>query len=191
MSTTIWIMTLWAALWVPLAVAESTNCRSFALRLSYDGPPTSSPSKCEKLQPHALKHGHEQVWTSKESLLDASSIEKAYITHAKPLFTQSQIQAAKLDPQYKPVPPEIEKALTTGGQPIINIKLRTEGALKFASITANNVHKKLAIILDEKLLANLVIVEPITDGEIQISSSWKEIEAESIVASINSLLHCK
>jgi len=66
-----------------------------------------------------------------------------------------------------------------------------EGARKFASITANNVHKKLAIIIDGKLLANLVIMEPITDGEAQISSSWKKTEAESIVARINSLLHCK
>ena len=65
MRTTIWIMTLWAAIWVPLAVAATTNCRSFSMRLTYDGPPTSNPSKYEKLQLHALKHDNEQVWTSK------------------------------------------------------------------------------------------------------------------------------
>jgi hypothetical protein len=98
-------MTLVSVLSISVAEAETNTCRSFSFRLTCDDQFAYNKTKCEKLQMHPLTNEDEQVWTKKEPLINAKSIEKTFITPDKPLFTQSQILVAKLDPQSKPIPP--------------------------------------------------------------------------------------
>ncbi|MFZ5626502.1 MAG: protein translocase subunit SecD [Bacillota bacterium] len=65
-------------------------------------------------------------------------------------------------------------------QPEINLTFTSEGARKFAEITTKNVGKPIAIYLDEQLLTNPVVQEPITNGQARITGNRTVEEAENI-----------
>ncbi|WP_242946677.1 protein translocase subunit SecD, partial [Carboxydocella sp. JDF658] len=65
-------------------------------------------------------------------------------------------------------------------QPEINLTFTSEGARKFAEITTKNVGKPIAIYLDEQLLTNPVVKEPITNGQARITGNRTVEEAENI-----------
>ncbi len=58
------------------------------------------------------------------------------------------------------------------GEPVVNFKFNTAGSRKFAQATLENVGRRFAIILDNKVLSAPVIREPITGGSGQISGSF-------------------
>ena len=58
------------------------------------------------------------------------------------------------------------------GQAQINFKFDNLGARKFGKITSNNVGKRLAIILDDKVISAPVIREPILAGQGVISGNY-------------------
>lgn len=58
------------------------------------------------------------------------------------------------------------------GQPIVNFRLDSLGARKFAEITRNNVGKPFAIVLDDVIITAPNINEPIPGGSGQISGSF-------------------
>jgi protein-export membrane protein SecD len=55
---------------------------------------------------------------------------------------------------------------------VVNFKLTVGGARKFGEVTAKNVGKLFAIVLDDKVLSAPVIREPILGGSGQISGSF-------------------
>ena len=57
-------------------------------------------------------------------------------------------------------------------QPVIQFKFDSVGARRFADATRENVHKRFAIILDNKVISAPVINEPITGGSGIISGSF-------------------
>ena len=57
-------------------------------------------------------------------------------------------------------------------QPVVNFRLNTSGARKFAVITAENVNRPFAIVLDDEVVSAPVIREPIPGGVSQISGSF-------------------
>ncbi|MEO3997806.1 protein translocase subunit SecD [Mesorhizobium sp. CAU 1732] len=57
-------------------------------------------------------------------------------------------------------------------EPIVSFRFDSAGARQFADITAQNVNKPFAIVLDGKVLSAPVIREPITGGSGQISGSF-------------------
>jgi protein-export membrane protein SecD len=57
-------------------------------------------------------------------------------------------------------------------EPVVNFRLSTAGARKFGDVTAKNVGKPFAIVLDDKVISAPVIREPITGGQGQISGSF-------------------
>ncbi|AVX21463.1 preprotein translocase subunit SecD [Carboxydocella sporoproducens DSM 16521] len=65
-------------------------------------------------------------------------------------------------------------------QPEISLTFTSEGARKFAEITTKNVGKPIAIYLDEQLLTNPVVKEPITNGQARITGNRTVEEAENI-----------
>lgn len=65
-------------------------------------------------------------------------------------------------------------------QPEISLTFTSEGARKFAEITTKNVGKPIAIYLDEQLLTNPVVQEPITNGQARITGNRTVEEAENI-----------
>jgi protein-export membrane protein SecD len=56
--------------------------------------------------------------------------------------------------------------------PVVNFKLTVGGARKFGDVTAKNVGKLFAIVLDDKVISAPVIREPILGGSGQISGSF-------------------
>jgi len=58
------------------------------------------------------------------------------------------------------------------GQPIVNFRFNSSGARKFAEVTKQNVGKRFAIVLDNKVISAPVINEPIPGGAGQISGNF-------------------
>ena len=188
MKKTIWLLLILTALPGTGWCAGNESCRLFSLRLATDVPASSKQS--EKLKLHPLSREQEQIWTLKDSVIDAKSIEKAYITPSKPSFSRWQLLLHKLNPWSKPIPPDLEKQFTKSGEPIINLKIKPEGVARLSAATKNHIGKKMAIVIDEQLLLAAVIVEPLNDPEFQLTGVWTQKEAGTIVDRINSLKGC-
>ncbi|MBH5370724.1 SecDF P1 head subdomain-containing protein [Bradyrhizobium glycinis] len=65
-------------------------------------------------------------------------------------------------------------------EPIASFRFNGRGTRRFAHITAENVGKPFAIVLDDKVISAPVIREPITGGSGQISGNFSLEEANSI-----------
>lgn len=65
-------------------------------------------------------------------------------------------------------------------EPVVTLKFNSEGAKKFAEITANNVGKRLAIVLDGKVQSAPRIKEAIPSGEAIITGRFSPEEAQDL-----------
>ncbi|MCA1511951.1 preprotein translocase subunit SecD [Bradyrhizobium sp. NBAIM01] len=65
-------------------------------------------------------------------------------------------------------------------EPIASFRFNGRGTRRFAHITAENVGKPFAIVLDDKVISAPVIREPITGGSGQISGNFTLEEANSV-----------
>jgi preprotein translocase subunit SecD len=74
------------------------------------------------------------------------------------------------------------------GQPVIDIELTDAGATQFAEVTRQNIHKRLAIIINGKLYEAPVIQTEIPGGKIQISGRFNEKEAKDLAGKISDAL---
>lgn len=61
--------------------------------------------------------------------------------------------------------------------PVVSLELNPDGAKKFATATAENVGKIIAILLDENIISAPRVNEPITEGKCQISGRMTIEEA--------------
>ncbi len=66
------------------------------------------------------------------------------------------------------------------GQPVVNFRFNTRGAKKFGNVTAKNVNRPFAIVLDGKVLSDPVIREAILGGSGQISGSFSVKETNDL-----------
>ena len=64
------------------------------------------------------------------------------------------------------------------GQPVVTLQFNEEGAKKFADLTARNVGRQIAILLDGNVLTAPRVSEPITGGNAQITGSKDAKEAK-------------
>lgn len=79
-------------------------------------------------------------------------------------------------------------ALSTAGvgfesefnQPVVDLEFNADGAKKFAEITANNVKRRLAIVLDGKVQSAPRINEPIPSGRAKIEGRFTIEEAQDL-----------
>jgi len=67
-----------------------------------------------------------------------------------------------------------------GGEPYVSISFNTEGAKLFDEVTAANVKKRLAIILDNTVYSAPVIQERISGGNAQITGNFSMDEAKDL-----------
>ncbi|TCU68493.1 preprotein translocase subunit SecD [Bradyrhizobium sp. R2.2-H] len=67
-----------------------------------------------------------------------------------------------------------------GKEPIASFRFNGRGTRRFAHITAENVGKPFAIVLDDKVISAPVIREPITGGSGQIAGNFTLEEANSV-----------
>lgn len=84
---------------------------------------------------------------------------------------------------------DVDQAVVTGnefGHWSISLTFTAKGAQSFRKITADNVGKRLAIIVDGKVLSAPVIREAISGGKAQITGSLGPKEAELLAAAIDS-----
>ncbi|MCP3368083.1 SecDF P1 head subdomain-containing protein [Bradyrhizobium cajani] len=65
-------------------------------------------------------------------------------------------------------------------EPIASFRFNGRGTRRFAHITAENIGKPFAIVLDDKVISAPVIREPITGGSGQISGNFTLEEANSV-----------
>jgi preprotein translocase subunit SecD len=71
------------------------------------------------------------------------------------------------------------------GHPNINITLNDAGKKRFAEVTRENLHKKLAILIDGKIYTAPMIQQEITGGTAQISGSFSKEEAKDLAKKLN------
>jgi len=72
-----------------------------------------------------------------------------------------------------------------GSQPIVNLSFNAEGANTFAQITAQNVNKRLAIVLDGNIITAPNIDEAIPDGNAVINGVGSIEDAKEIALVLN------
>ena len=71
-------------------------------------------------------------------------------------------------------------------EPQVSLEFNDEGAEIFATITKENVNKRLAIFLDGMPISAPVIRDEITDGKAQITGQFTPDEAKTLVQRLNS-----
>ena len=71
-------------------------------------------------------------------------------------------------------------------QASVSLEFTDEGGKKFGNVTARNVGKKIAIVLDGEMLTNPVVQEAITGGHAQITGSRNMEEAEHLAILLRS-----
>jgi preprotein translocase subunit SecD len=81
------------------------------------------------------------------------------------------------------------KPVTDGlGQPVIEITLTDAGAKQFAEITRQNLHRRLAIIIDGQLCEPPVIQTEISGGKAQISGKFTKQETIDLAKKVSDVL---
>ncbi len=71
-------------------------------------------------------------------------------------------------------------------QPVVSIRFDSAGSNTFANVTAQNVGKRFAMVLDGKVLSAPSINEPILGGSAQISGSFSVASANALAISLRS-----
>jgi len=66
------------------------------------------------------------------------------------------------------------------GMPAVQLKMNPAGSKKFAELTRNNVGRRLAIILDNKIKSAPAIREPILNGDAQITGDFTVDESKDL-----------
>lgn len=70
------------------------------------------------------------------------------------------------------------------GNPVVDIEFNYKGAGLFANVTARNVGKPLAILLDSKIISAPNVREPISGGRAQISGNFSIDEVQDLVVKL-------
>jgi preprotein translocase subunit SecD len=71
-------------------------------------------------------------------------------------------------------------------EPVVSIRFDSAGSSTFAKVTAQNVGKRFAMVLDGKVLSAPSINEPILGGSAQISGSFSVASANNLAISLRS-----
>ena len=71
-------------------------------------------------------------------------------------------------------------------QPVVSFRFNGQGATRFADATTENVHKRFAIVLDNKIVSAPVINDPITTGSGVISGNFTTDSANDLALLLRS-----
>ena len=100
--------------------------------------------------------------------------EKTYLLKRTPLLNNSMIEYAQVG--YS----------NSDNSLLINIHLNKQGRKNFSDFTSKNIGKRVAIVVDKKVMTAPVIREKITEGNVQITGSFLPQEANDIAHAIGS-----
>ena len=76
-------------------------------------------------------------------------------------------------------------------EPVVNFRLSTGGARKFGDVTAKNVGRPFAIVLDDKVISAPVIREPILGGSGPDQRQLHRRDAPTISPSCSAPARCR
>lgn len=112
--------------------------------------------------------GTEVLYEVKEDPQTRRITKTPYLLMKKALLTGAYLTDAKvqIDSQYN--------------EPYVSIKFDKKGAMLFEKITEENVKKRLAIVLDQKVYSAPVIQEKISGGEARITGNFTSEEARDL-----------
>lgn len=85
---------------------------------------------------------------------------------------------------------EVQKSYDEIGRPMPIVKLNKEAAKVFENFTRDNIGKKLAIIVNDKLLMAPIINDKIAGGKVQVSMNSTEEEVDKLVKDISIISQC-
>lgn len=119
-----------------------------------------------------------QIAVEKEDKYDPFGPRRVFVLHAQAEITGKYLDKAnvKIGQGYDP---------KTSGKPYISLTFDKKGAKKFATITGQNINKKLAIVLDNVVYSDPVIRDKIPSGEAQITGSFTVEQANDLVIVLN------
>jgi preprotein translocase subunit SecD len=112
--------------------------------------------------------GTEVLYEVKEDPQTRRAVKTPYLLMKRAILTGSYLTDAKvqIDSQYN--------------EPYVSIKFDKKGAQLFEKITEENVKKRLAIVLDQKVYSAPVIQEKISGGEARITGRFTSEEARDL-----------
>jgi preprotein translocase subunit SecD len=68
--------------------------------------------------------------------------------------------------------------------PIVLLEMNPEGTKKFAALTAGNLKKMLAILVNNEILMAPIIQQEITEGKVQITGYFTEEEVDKLLKTL-------
>lgn len=71
------------------------------------------------------------------------------------------------------------------GEVSVSIRFTERGAEKWKQLTENNVNRCIAIVMDNRVYSNPLVMEPITSGETVISGNFTKEEASNLASLLN------
>jgi len=75
---------------------------------------------------------------------------------------------------------DAQATFSQSGQPAVSVKFNSIGTRKFAEMSAQNVKKQLAIVLNDEVISAPVLQDVIRDGNVQISGHFTVKEANEL-----------
>ena len=107
--------------------------------------------------------------------MESKSGERSETLHVgkKALLDGSAVESAKLSTD--PI----------SNEPIVEVTFNEEGTKKFSDITAENVKKRIAIVVDGKVQTAPIVQTRIPGGKVHITGNLTKAEAEGLVGTIN------
>jgi len=136
--------------------ADSTTPPVFQMRLVAESPSANSEQLiCQSTNQETGRVSVEKLYVQKKVLLDQAALKSVVATRSR----QSHWQ--------------------------IDFSLTPEGTKQFAEITGQNVGKRLAIVIDGRLITAPTIQSSITGGQGQITGNFSKQEAKDLAAKLN------
>lgn len=131
----------------------------------------------------------EQYWVSKDELISAADLASVKLIkpRKKKLWTREEYEAFadRFDPNGNVKPKSYEDYLERNRTYWeIGLTFSSSGKTKFAAVTAQNINRQLAIIVDGQVVIAPKILEPIHNGEAMLTGSFSKEEAKEIIRKI-------
>ena len=126
-------------------------------------------------------------------VLDEATADSECFTNNQANNLNGNVHIEKIDVQKKILIDQTSlKSVTAStnfqGHQRIDFTLTPEGQKQFADVTSQNIGKRLAIIIDGKLVSAPTIQQPITEGKGQITGSYSAQEAKDLAAKMEAAI---
>ena len=122
-----------------------------------------------------IPQGYELLWALKPVVYGpGANFQLLYMVKSKPELTGAAIADARVDISSS------DNSFRNAGSPMVSLTFSRKGADQFAQITGDNIDKRLAIVLDERVYMAPVIRGKIPGGRAIIEGSFTRDEAQDL-----------